>query len=69
MPSFDIPYEHLDHELWALRGRCRAAEVEVERDVVAGIEPSADDDVERGPLGHQLDARYVAAQPDDSEID
>ena len=43
----------------------RAAEVEVHRDVVMGVDPGGHDNLEVGPVGDALDAQDVPAQADD----
>ncbi len=43
--------------------------MEVERNVVIGVDAGGDDDVHFSSLGDALDARNVAAQADHGEID
>src|SRR5207248_2608313 len=64
----DVAHEHVAHELRAAKLCARPLKVEVHRYVVVGVDARGDDDVEVGGAGDAFNARDVAAQADDREI-
>ena len=69
MPSVMSRDEHVGHGLRAVEQRSRAAEVEVHRHVVVGVDAGGDDDVDVGGRGDAGDAGDVAAEPDHRQVD
>ena len=65
----DVADEHLDHGLGSTEWCAGPEVVEVHRHVVVGVQAGGDDDVQLGGRGDARDARKVAAQPDDGEVD
>ncbi len=69
MPSSMSLDEHVGHDLRATQLPARALVVETERQLVVGVKPGCDNDVQFGGRRHPGDARDVAAQPDHGEVD
>lgn len=67
--NLDVADEHVGHDLRAVQLCARPEVVEVERDVVVGVQAGGHDDVQLGGRGHPGDARDVSAQPDHREVD
>ena len=65
----DVAHEHFDHQLRTVEYGAGSTVMEVERDVVIGVNSCGDDDVERRSGCDALDARNVAAEADHGEID
>ena len=70
IPFPDLPDEEVHHRLRPPQDGARPAEVEVHRHVVVGVHAGCSDHVDLGDRPRDLhDARYVAAQTDDGEVD
>src|SRR6185369_4983265 len=64
----DVAYKHVGHEFGAAEFGVRPLEVKVHRHFVVGVDARGGDDVESGRAGDALDARDVAAEPDDRQV-
>ena len=65
----DVADEHLGHGLGSAERSAGAEVVEVHRHVVVGVEAGRHDDVQFGGRGDAGDARKVAAEADDGQVD
>ena len=69
-PLLDLPNEEVDHGFGSAQDGAGPTEVEVHRDLVVRVDPGRRDDVDLGNLrGDRRDARDVAAQADDGQVD
>ncbi len=64
----DVLDEHVHHDFPAFECRARAAEVKEERDIVVGVDPGGDYDVQFRPGRHALDARNITSKAHHGEI-
>src|SRR5437660_8786698 len=65
----NVLQEHLYHRLGSFERCAGSAKMEVERDVVVGVNSGRDDDVDGCLPSHSLDAWNVAAKTDHGEVD
>src|SRR5689334_6793388 len=67
--ALDIAHEHFNHDLGASEHGSGTAVVEIVWDVVVRIDARGHDDLDGSLLGDSLDARDVASEAEDREVD